>query len=306
MIKHSNLKKSLSLLKNQLKFSSLKLQFLDLIKGIKKRDLFLLIIFPIVITLLMFLPSGIREILQLNIKNPIWWQYLSQSFVHKNWNHLSSNMFAYFLFSLLGLILANQCKEKKRFFRFFLFLIITLPILSSYIQIKLYPILLSWLPNLKYSSGSSGIVSALAGFIPIFWAVYFNKINKKINLDIRTSCFFLAYIALLFVYTYSKSISPTFIIVLFLFILLLLSLLLNFKAIFFEISKGSVNNILKTFLLIVAILFFIVTPIIIFPTIDKMFSGGAFVDFFMHYIGIVYGILISSNYFIFINKKWKS
>jgi len=63
--------------------------------------------------------------------------------------NLSSNLSAYFLFSLLGLLLANQCKEKKRFFRFFLFLIITLPILSSYIQIKLYPTLLSWLPNLN-------------------------------------------------------------------------------------------------------------------------------------------------------------
>jgi len=305
MMKHSNLKKSLSLLKNQLKFSSLKLQFLDLIKGIKKRDLLLLIIFPIAITLIMLLPLWIREILQLNIKNPVWWQYLSQSFVHRNWKHLSSNLFGYFLFSLLGLVLANQCKEKKRFFRFLLFLIITLPILSSYLQIKLYPVLLSWLPNLKHSAGSSGIVSALAGFLPIFWAVYFNKVNKKINLDIRTSCFFLIYIALLFVYIYSRRISPLCIVLFFLFFIFFLSLLLNFKEIFFEISKRSATNILRTFILIVSILFFIVTPIIIFPTIDKMFRGGAFVDFFMHYIGIAYGVLVSSSYFIFINKKWR-
>ena len=37
----------------------------------------------------------------------------------------------------------------------------------------------------------------------------------------------------------------------------------------------------------------------------KMFDGGTFTDFFMHYIGICYGIIVSGFYFIFIYKKWK-
>jgi len=293
-------------LKRQLGFSSLKRQFSELIMGIQKRDALLILIFPILITLIALLPSAIRESLQLNIKNPIWWQYFTQSFVHSSWSHLSSNLFGYFLYSVLIIILVNKLQLKKEFYKLFIFLIISLPIVSSIIQVKSYPILLSWLPNLQHSAGSSGIVSALAGFVIIFWAMYFTKANKKIIFDVRTSLFFAIYVALLFLLYYGKGISYVILGVLILFLIFLLTLLGNIKNVFIEVAKESKKNFLLTFFLIIAPILFFVTPRIIFPSFTDMFREGTFVDFFMHYIGIAYGIIVSSSYFIFINKKWNN
>jgi len=292
-------------LKRQLNPSSLKRQFLELIRGIEKKDAVLMLILPILITFIMILPLSVRNLLQLNIKSPIWWQYLTQSFVHNSWSHLSSNLFGYLLYTLLIIIFVNKLKLKKEFYRLFLFLVITLPIVSSFIQIRSYPIILSWLPNLQHSAGTSGIVSALAGFTIIFWAVYFNKINKEIVFDVRTSLFFMIYIALLFVFYYSKGISNILILVLILFFIFLLTLISNIKKILFEISKESKIGVIWTFFLITTPTLFFMTPKIIFPSFDNMFNNGTFTDFFMHYIGIVYGIIICSSYFIFINKKWR-
>ncbi|MBI2452244.1 rhomboid family intramembrane serine protease [Candidatus Pacearchaeota archaeon] len=292
-------------LKRQLNPSSLKKQFLETIKGIKKKDVVLMLILPILLTLIMVLPLSMRNLLQLDIKNPILWQYLTQSFVHNSWSHLSSNLFGYFLYSSLLLIWINKLKLKKEFYALFLFLIISLPIVSSFIQVKSYPILLSWLPNLQHSAGTSGIVSALAGFVIIFWAMYFNKINQKIVFDVRTSLSCAIFVALLFVFYYSQGISYLVIFVFGLFLIFLLTLIFNIKNIFIEISKESKRNFLFTFLLIVTPILFFVTPKIIFPTFNVMFKNGTFTDFFMHYVGIAYGIIISSSYFIFINKKWR-
>ncbi|MBI2004167.1 rhomboid family intramembrane serine protease [Candidatus Pacearchaeota archaeon] len=288
-----------------LSLSSLKKQAKELVKGITKRDILLMAIFPAIIFLIMLLPNVIRENLQLEIKNPEWWQYLTQSFVHNGWKHFWSNLSSYFLFSIVGLLLANLCGEKKKFFRLFLFAVVTLPILSSIIQVMFYPTLLSWLPNLQHSQGSSGIVSALAGFVPIFWAIYFNKRNKKINFDVRTPLVLAIYIASLFVYIYSQKFSYILLLIPLLLVIFLILLWSNFRYILFEIAKEIKINLLKAFILITSFLFFIVTPIIIFPSLNKMFDGGTFTDFFMHYVGVYYGIIVSGYYFIFIYKKWK-
>jgi len=300
-----SLKKGIEEMKRLLSPSSLKKQARELVYGISKKDILLIAIFPITLFLIMLLPSVIRDILRLDIKNPELWQYLTQSFVHNGWSHLWSNLSSYLLFSIMGLLLANWCKEKREFFKLFLFAVITLPILSSIIQVLYYPILLSWLPHLQYAQGSSGIVSALAGFAPIFWAIYFNKKNDKINFDVRMLLFLALYIALLFVYIYNQSFSYIFLFVAFLSAISLILLLSNFKNILIEIANETKTNLLKSFILRISFLFFIATPIIIFPSLTKMFDGGTFTDFFMHYISICYGIIVSGVYFIFIYKKWK-
>ena len=120
-------------MKRMLSPSSLKKQAKELVYGISKKDILLITTFPITLFLIMLIPSVIREILILNIKNPELWQYLTQSFVHNGWSHLWSNLSSYLLFSIMGLLLANWCKEKREFFRLFLFVVITLPILGSII-----------------------------------------------------------------------------------------------------------------------------------------------------------------------------
>ncbi len=293
-------------LKRQLSPQSLKRQFLELIEGINKKDILFFLIFPIVITLIMIIPQSIRDLLELNIKDPLWWQYFTQSFVHNSWRHLGSNLVGYFLYSLVLIILINQSKLKKEFYRLSLFLIISLPIISSLIQVKSYSIILSWLPNLQHSAGASGIVSALAGITIIFWFVHFNKINKEIFFDVRTSLLCILFVVLFFVVYYSKGTSYLVAFIFILFLIFLLTLISNLRKIFIEITKESQKNLLFTFILILTPILFFATPKIIFPTFDAMFNNGVFTDFLMHYIGIAYGIIIYSSYFIFINKKWRN
>jgi len=297
------LRKGIEEMNRMLSLYSLKKQARELVYGISKKDILLIALFPVILFLIMLLPSIIRDTLRLDIKSPELWQYLTQSFVHNGWSHLWSNLSLYLLFSIMVLLLANWCKEKIKFFRLFLFVVFTLPILSSIIQVLYYPILLNWLPNLQYSQGSSGIVSALAGFVPIFWAIYFNKKNAKINFDIRMFLFLVLYITLLFVCIYGQSFSYIFSFVAFLLVIFLFSLLSNFKNIWIEMKNETETNLLKAFILSISFLFFIFTPIIIFPSVTKMFDGGTFTDFLMHYIGICYGIIVSGFYFIFIYKK---
>lgn len=285
--------------------SSLKKHFISLSKEVRKKDLIIFSLFPLFITLLMLLPQTLRGFLQLNIKNPIWWQYLTQSFIHNGWNHLSSNLGGYLVYSIFLILIVSYTRLKKEFYKLFLFLLISLPIISSLIQVKFYPVLLSWLPNLQNSSGSSGIVSALAGFSIIFWAVYFSKINDKIIFDVRTPLFFAIYIAFLFVFFYGQGTRIVFILMLLLLLGFLFTLITNFKFIFLEISKETKDNLILAFILITLPLLFIVTPKIIFPSFENMFNGGSFTDFLMHYIGIAYGVIIAGSYFIFINKKWR-
>ena len=281
-------------MEKMLRLSSIKKQAKDLIYGICKKDIILIVIFPIILFLIMLLPSWIRESLQLDIKNPSWWQYLTQSFVHNGWKHFWGNIVLYFLFSFIGLLLSNLCGEKENFFRSFLFVVLPLPILSSIIQVLAYP---SWLPNLQHSQGSSGIISALAGFVPIFWAIYFNKKNEKINFDIKTLLILIIYVVLIFTCTYSSKVPYSLPFLIILLILLVLSWP-NFKNILFEIVKEFEENLLKASLLIISFLLFVVTPMITFPSLTRILGDGTFTDFFMHYIGVCYGIIISWSSFI--------
>src|SRR3989344_3944732 len=73
----------------------------------------------------------------------------------------------------------------------------------------------------------------------------------------------------------------------------------NIKLILKSIAEESKGNILFYFILFFIPLFFILAPTILFPT--NVIQGNSLVDFFMHYIGLVYGLLIS---FIFFKVKF--
>ncbi|RMD67847.1 hypothetical protein D6817_00395, partial [Candidatus Pacearchaeota archaeon] len=55
---------------------------------------------PALSTLLMLAPSHFRNALALHIYNPKWWQLFSSAFVHRDFNHLWSNLALYIILSL--------------------------------------------------------------------------------------------------------------------------------------------------------------------------------------------------------------
>jgi membrane associated rhomboid family serine protease len=280
------------------KLSNLKKDFIELIKDISLKDIIVFLVFPIFITFLMFLPSIIREFLSFHIYNPKWWQFFTHAFIHKDLGHLWHNLQGYFIFGVILLIFASRIKNKKDLFILFLFTLISLPIISSIIEILIYPI---FMPMIKTSQGSSGIVSAILGFLPMLWIYHFSKKQRTNLININFFNISTLYVALLFVIIYypiHKNI---------LFILLLIGFILffsflyrkNFKPILKGVFKESKDNVIFYFLTILLPVFFMIAPLLLFPV--KIVQGNSLVDFFMHYIGLLYGIIIS---FIFLKLKF--
>ncbi len=182
----------------KLKWSNIKKDFKELFKGITQKEIILFFAFPIFISLLMLLPSIFRESLSFKIYDYSWWQFITHAFIHKDFNHLRNNLQGYLIFGAILFIFANRFKEKKNQFLVFLFTLISLPIISSIIEILIYPIFMP----IKTSQGSSGLVSAILGFLPVLWIYHFSK-KQKINL-ININFFNLStlYVSLLFVIIY--------------------------------------------------------------------------------------------------------
>jgi len=281
-----------------LKWSNLKKDLIESVKGISLKDVLFFLAFPSFITLLMFLPLTIREPLSFHIYNPKWWQFFTHAFIHKDLGHLWHNLQGYFIFGVISLIFANNIKNKKDLFILFLFTLISLPIISSIIEILVYS---RFIPMIKTFQGSSGLVSAILGFLPMLWVYHFSK-EQRINL-INMNFFNISilYIALLFVIIYypiHKNI---------LFILLVIGFILfftfhyrkNFRLILKGVFKASKDNVIFYFLTILLPVFFMVVPLLLFPV--KIVQGNNLVDFFMHYISLLYGIVIS---FVFLKLKF--
>lgn len=278
----------------KLHFSSLKKDFFELFRNISLKEIVLFSVFPIILFVIMLLPEVIRQNLTFSIYNPSWWQFFSHSFVHKDWGHFLNNLRGFIIFGLILSVFANKIKEKKLLFCLILTIIISLPILSSLIEFLVYP---HFLPMIKTSQGASGIVSALLGVLPIIWIFYFAK-KEKINfITTYYLNIIMLYVTCLFVFIYTGIHKKLLInlALLSLFVFFLFIYRKNFKLILKSIAEESRGNILFYFLLFFIPLFFILAPTILFPT--NVIQGNSLVDFFMHYIGLVYGILVSFLFF---------
>ena len=270
---------------------NLKKDFKDIIKGITWTDIVFLTILPIVMLLIMLLPQPIRDSLSLNIKDYSWWQLFTSNFVHQNWDHFLGNMKTYFLFVIPIFILANYMKEKKTFFKVFTLIVLSFPIISSILVMLIYPVML---PTLTSSKGFSGIVAALLGLFPVFLIIFFSKKSRKelkkngfINLSVT-------FIALLFMITYYPlhknilQILP--------FLAALLIEMYFYRKNIIKILKMTLNtikyNTILYLLLITIMVFFVIMPETFFPI--KIIQEGGIVDFFIHYVGIIYGLLFGS------------
>jgi len=283
---------------SKLSATNLKNDALELIKNVTMRQIIAFLLFPIFLMLLMYLPQNLRNSLVFHINSPEVWQFFTHAFIHNDWNHLSGNLGAYFVFGALLLVLANKTNRLKRLFLLFVITLVSLPILSSAFTILAYPV---FIPDLKTSQGSSGLVSAMVGFLPIFWISYLSEKQKK---DLMNWNFFglaMLYVALMLgiiYYPIHQSI---------LLILTTVSFLLVFAyfyrryfgAIFKEIQKE--KNIIFSVLLILLPLLFMISPRILFPA--KFMTEGGFLDFIIHYFCLIYGISISFIFFKFHESK---
>jgi len=271
-------------------------------RGFTINDLIYLLIFPAIITLLMFLPDYIKTSMILNLKNPQWWQVFTSGFIHQSWNHLLGNLRGYFLIVFpLFFLIATRTKKKKYYFRLMLFTILTFPIAGSLFQIHFYP---QALPSLIYSSGSSGIVASLAGFIPSFWLLsVLNKKNQKVRKGFALIS--MTYLALLFSIIYFQ-IYQSLVIILFLgisLIILLFSYRKRFLNVLGIIDLERKKDIISELIILFVMALFLAAPFLFFPFISSLNNNGSLTDFLIHYIGIFYGLMVSFGFFSYIHKE---
>jgi len=281
-----------------LKLSKIKKDFIELVEGITFKEILVILSFPIFITILMFLPPNIRDSLSLHVDNPQWWQFFTSSFIHENLIHLLDNIQTYFIISFVLLIFANKTKNKKNFFTLFLFNLISLPLISSLIEVLIYP---KFIPSIKTSQGSSVLISSMLGFFPMFWIYYFSKKQKNNTID-KFFNLSLSYLYLLIVVIYYQIHKNILLVSAFFFYFLFYCYFYrkDFKVFVKNIYEESKNNIIFCFLTIFFLIFFMTAPLILFPL--KFVKGNTVIDIFIHYIGLFYGIIIS---YVFFKSKIK-
>lgn len=261
------------------------------------RYFLLLAIFPLILAILFLFPC-LNQYLSLNIYNPSWWQIITSHFVHRDFNHLIGNIGIFLLLGISQLVIVSRIKEEKKYFYLLLLLIASFPLVGSLVAISLYPKLI---PSLKNAMGASGIVSAFFGAGYMLSLFVLSK--KKWLLNIYALNISLIYVGLMLMLSYYKYYKNTSIII---FGCIALAFFLyqyknELKVIYYEISKATQQNWLYAFSLILALLFFISLPRILFPL--NVMAEKSMIDFFMHYIGIIYGLIFS---FIYLNLFCKN
>ncbi len=256
------------------------------------KDVLVLSAFPVLITLVMFLPQAMQDAMKLNLRNPSWWQLLTSGFVHNSLSHYFDNLIAFLLLLLLQIIIVYKMNWKKEYFMLLFFTIISFPVVSSIVKLLWYP---GIMPIVSVSCGSSGIISAMIGFIPVLWVAYISKISGKKLLGFSFFSTVLAYIVLSFAIIYFHYHRD---IMLMLVIITMVCVFAfayrdNLRHIYRAIIRES--NIFMLFYLLFLLLFFLASPLLTFPL--KLVQGNSSVDFFAHYLGFIYGFFISFVFF---------
>lgn len=263
---------------------------------IRVPDLVVLLALPFIVTLLMFVPSNIHDLLVLQTKNPSWWQYFTSNFVHASFEHYAGNLIAYFIFIIPQILILTKINEKQNFFYLLGFLVF-----SFFLVTLISPVISpGYFQKAQTSEGLSGIDAGILGFIPFILVLFAgNKIGKNLLKDgiFYIFLFFTAFILSIIYLPYTKNI---------LYPGLIFAFLIG--CVFF--NRNELHEIWKQiraeridhpanycFLLILLFLFF-ASPLLMFP--QNPLINGSFVDILTHYIGYLYGGVCFFFYYRFV------
>jgi hypothetical protein len=262
-------------------YEKLKKGFREIFSNVTKKDLFLIAIFPIILTIILLLPQAIQELLRLNIQSPSWWQFFTSSFVHKNYTHYINNLSLFLILMITNFIIILKTDSKNKFYILYFATLIMVPLVSSFVSYN-------FIPQLKSTQGSSDIVAAVFGFLPITLIRFFHSLNKKIdNERMFYAVLFYSLLFLLFVY---KGFSFFFIIFLFCYFIYIIVLRKQFVyigGIYIKFRKK-----LFQFVLLFATIIFLVGLSLIFPT--NILLDETLVNIGGHYVGFLMGIILAN------------
>jgi hypothetical protein len=284
-----------------------------IVKNWKNRSIDLFIIFigiPGLLYLLFLLPADIKEMLILHRDYFNGLDIFANNFVHKDFNHLESNLIFYgCLIFILYILLFNNRRL------FYTLLVINLFIVPLVISLIWIPVNRFVIKQISITYGFSGIVSSIAGMV-IYGCILY--LHKKINIDILNACYsLLTFAALLLTLNYS-SLKENLLAIIFLFAIFLFELYQTMKSIdkkakekwVIELSKKAEAGLIKiskrlsiflSFLRLIAdfigesslfFVYLVATFIMAFLFPNTFSYGNTIVNFFIHYLGFAIGIAI--------------
>ena len=134
----------------------------------------LVLIIPAITTITEYLISvypSFRSGLQLDLQNFHLYQLFTASFVHLNFDHCLANVTAYLLIIIYGLVLATLVNRKR------LYLVLTKLIVVFFLIFGAFFAVFN--ATTTYYGGLSGLDSALAGLLLLFWLIYIGQKSGK-------------------------------------------------------------------------------------------------------------------------------
>jgi len=112
-----------------------------------------------------------RSSLQVDLQDFHVYQLFTSSFVHLDFDHFLGNVTAYLLIAIYGLVLATIVNRKR------LYLVLTKVIVIIFLIFGAVFALFN--ATTSYYAGLSGIDSALAGLLLLFWLMYIERMSGR-------------------------------------------------------------------------------------------------------------------------------
>ena len=134
----------------------------------------IVLIIPAISTVIEYLVSvypALRSSLQVDLQNFHMYQLFTSSFVHLDFDHFLANVTAYLLIAIYGLVLATIVNRKRLYLVLSKIIVVIFLIFGAFFAF--------FNATTTYYAGLSGIDSALAGLLLIFWLIYLEHMSGR-------------------------------------------------------------------------------------------------------------------------------
>jgi hypothetical protein len=134
----------------------------------------IVLIIPAISTIIEYMVTvspGLRSSLQVDMQNFHIYQLFTSSFVHLNFDQYLGNVTAYLLIAVYGLVLATLVNRKRLYLVISKIIVVIFLIFGASFAI--------FNATTTYYVGLSGIDSALAGLLLLFWLLYLEHTSQQ-------------------------------------------------------------------------------------------------------------------------------
>jgi hypothetical protein len=238
---------------------------------------------PTVLVLVHLLPGTVRDLLILNYGSPGVVQAYTTHFVHSGWSHLASNVSVYLIAVVLVYLLLLYADSKRIFYVGFALILFVVPFPLSLMDVWIVGSQVGDLPT----RGFSGLASAFIGFLPVAVFVFLREeLSEKLHVYESLGLFLIGLGVILLIYTgpFEPAVWLSFIAGVLYYVHPVWKLDTEERQRFYEWTGW------KRSIFMYATLFFIVSPILLFPTNPA--SGNSLVNVVTHFGGFAVGYVI--------------